>query len=352
MPCAFLIGEIYNNNFYCQYTGYHPDYTRFSVGSLLTARVFEELAAAGVQRVDLGEGGQEHNRRIGCQMVKEGTVHVYSPTLRGVWLSLFFGTTQIVRTGGRRVRSTFRLNGLGRVWRQYLLSRRKFPSSVFLRTQRTKIDLNGGRNHVRHCCIYLERPYREISGKHRPVLGSGVSSEQSSAPRSLGICIRGFLSNVSAATSPVAGFSPEVLRRQLGASTHICPKARIWAPWNLVCSDKVAIADEAIVYNPARIELGSHAIVSQQAYLCSATHDYEDPGFPLVAFPISVGPYAWVCARATVQPGVSVGEGAVLALGSVATHDLEPWTVYGGVPARKIKVRRKVPLGKEEAIRE
>jgi hypothetical protein len=126
IPCAFLIGQIYNNNFYCQYAGYHPEYTQYSVGSLLTARAFEQLAAAGVQRVDLGEGGQEHNRRIGCQMVEEGTVHVYSPTLRGIFLNLFFGTTQIVRIGGRRVRSTFRLNGLGRIWRQYLLSRRKF----------------------------------------------------------------------------------------------------------------------------------------------------------------------------------------------------------------------------------
>src|ERR1700692_4373858 len=48
---------------------------------------------------------------------------------------------------------------------------------------------------------------------------------------------------------------------RLGADTHIYPKARIGAPWNLVCSDNVAIADEAIVYNPERIDLGSHAIV-------------------------------------------------------------------------------------------
>lgn len=139
VPCAFLIGQIYNNDFYCQYTGYHPDYTRYSVGSLLTARVFEQLSAAGVQRVDLGEGGQEHNRRIGCEMVKEGTVHVYSPTLRGACLNLFFGTTQIVRRGGRRVRSTLRLTGLGRVWRQYLLSRRKFhhPPSCFPSTRKS-----------------------------------------------------------------------------------------------------------------------------------------------------------------------------------------------------------------------
>jgi putative colanic acid biosynthesis acetyltransferase WcaF len=128
---------------------------------------------------------------------------------------------------------------------------------------------------------------------------------------------------------------------KLGPNVHICPKARIWAPWNLICADQVTIADEAIVYNPERIELGSHAIVSQQAYLCGATHDYEDPRFPLIAVPISIGSYAWICARATIQPGVSVGDGAVLALGSVATRDLQAWTVYGGVPARKIKPRRR-----------
>jgi putative colanic acid biosynthesis acetyltransferase WcaF len=126
---------------------------------------------------------------------------------------------------------------------------------------------------------------------------------------------------------------------RLGKNCHISGRARIWAPWNLTCGQLATIGDEAIVYNPAPITLGSHAIVSQQAYLCGATHDYEDPNFPLVAFPISIGPYAWICARATVQPGVSVGEGAVLALGAVATRDLESWTVYAGVPARRVKAR-------------
>jgi hypothetical protein len=122
-PCAFLVGQLYNNTFYCQYAGYHPRFTQFSVGSLLTARAFEDLAAAGVHRVDLGEGGQEHNRRLGCQMAEEGTVHVYSPTLRGLWLNVFFGTTQVVRRGGRRTRSALQLGQLGRLWRRYSLSR-------------------------------------------------------------------------------------------------------------------------------------------------------------------------------------------------------------------------------------
>ena len=122
-PCAFLVGQLYNNTFHCQYAGFHPSFAQFSVGSLLTARAFENLAAAGVHRVDLGEGGQEHNRRLGCQMAEEGTVHVYSPTLRGLWLNVFFGTTQVVRRGGRRTRSALQLGHLGRLWRRYSLSR-------------------------------------------------------------------------------------------------------------------------------------------------------------------------------------------------------------------------------------
>lgn len=128
---------------------------------------------------------------------------------------------------------------------------------------------------------------------------------------------------------------------RIGPNCHIYPAARIWAPWNLECGDASAIADEAIIYNPKPIRLGSHAIVSQEAYLCGATHDYQSPSFPLVAFPITLGAYSWVCARASVHPGVDIGEGAVLGLGGVATRNLDAWSVYAGIPARKIGERRR-----------
>jgi len=126
---------------------------------------------------------------------------------------------------------------------------------------------------------------------------------------------------------------------KMGSNCHIYAGANIWAPWNLICDEAAAVADGATIYNPKPIRLGSHSIVSQEAYLCGATHDYEDPAFPFVASEIVVGPYAWICARATVQPGVNVGEGAVLGLGAIATRNLEPWTVYAGVPARKVRSR-------------
>jgi len=130
---------------------------------------------------------------------------------------------------------------------------------------------------------------------------------------------------------------------RLGPHCHIYAGARIWAPWNLHCADVVAIADGAEIYNEALISIGSHATISQQAYLCSASHDAHDPAFPLIAAPISIGARAWICARATVMPGVTVGDGAVLALGAVATHNLDAWTVYGGLPARKLSERQGKP---------
>jgi putative colanic acid biosynthesis acetyltransferase WcaF len=132
---------------------------------------------------------------------------------------------------------------------------------------------------------------------------------------------------------------------KLGPNCHFYPRSRVWAPWNLECADGVTLGDEAEIYNPSLVTMGSHAIVSQQAYICGATHDYNDPAFPLISFPMSLGPYSWVCARASVSPGVNVGEGAVLGLGSVATRDLEPWTVYAGVPAQRVKQR----VGREQS---
>lgn len=128
---------------------------------------------------------------------------------------------------------------------------------------------------------------------------------------------------------------------KLGPNCHFYPRSKVWAPWNLICEDQVTAGDGAEIYNPAPAWLGSHTILSQEAYLCGATHDYDDPAFPLLAYEIYIGSYTWICARASVGPGVRVAEGAVLGLGSVASRNLEPWTVYAGSPAVKVKERRR-----------
>lgn len=122
-PRAFLVGQLYRGTFYCHHAGYDPTFALFSPGSLLTAWAFEDLAASGVQEVDLGEGRQEHNRRLGCRAQEEGTLHVYLPTSRGIRLNIFFALTQTVRTAGRKTITELRLNRLRRAWSEFLISR-------------------------------------------------------------------------------------------------------------------------------------------------------------------------------------------------------------------------------------
>lgn len=126
----------------------------------------------------------------------------------------------------------------------------------------------------------------------------------------------------------------------LGPDCHFYPASKVWAPWNLFCEDHVAAGDGVEIYNPSPIRLDSHVILSQGCYLCGATHDADDPAFPLLSYRMHLGRYAWICARASVAPGVNVGEGAVLGLASVAVRDLAPWTIYSGHPAQPIRERQ------------
>ena len=120
---------------------------------------------------------------------------------------------------------------------------------------------------------------------------------------------------------------------------RVSPDAVITFPWNLEMEDYATLGPQAICYSTAPVFIGRMATVSQYAYLCTATHDYEDKNFTLYAEPIRIEAEAWVCADAMVGPGVSVGEGAVLGAKSTAFRDLEPWTVYTGMPAKPLKAR-------------
>jgi len=139
-----------------------------------------------------------------------------------------------------------------------------------------------------------------------------------------------------------------VFGASIGPGCHFYPSGIVWAPWNLVSEDCCTLADRAEIYNPSPIYLESHCIVSQQAYICGATHDYNHPEFPMISYSMRLGAYSWICARACVSPGVRVGAGAVLGLGSVAADDLEPWTVYSGVPAVKVKMRTRPERARDE----
>lgn len=127
---------------------------------------------------------------------------------------------------------------------------------------------------------------------------------------------------------------------KIGTANHIYPSARIWAPWLLETEEVVTIGSGAEVYNPGTVYLGHHTIVSQNAYLCGATHDYNSFGFEYIKRPIRTEPYTWICAHAIVLPGVVCGTGSVLGAGAVTSRSMDAWTVYAGNPARAVAQRK------------
>ena len=126
---------------------------------------------------------------------------------------------------------------------------------------------------------------------------------------------------------------------RIGKKNSIYPNCIIWAPWFLQTEHVVTIGPGVEIYNPGGVRLGHHSILSQNAYLCGATHDYDCAEFTYIKKEIVISPYAWICAKAIVLPGVHCGDGAILGAGSVTSKDLDPWTIYAGNPAKAVKPR-------------
>jgi putative colanic acid biosynthesis acetyltransferase WcaF len=135
--------------------------------------------------------------------------------------------------------------------------------------------------------------------------------------------------------------------RMFGAQIEGLPfvhqRARVQIPWNLTLGDRSCLGDGANAYSLGTIELQAGAVVAQESYLCTGTHDFDEPTLPLITRGIVVERGAFIGARAMVLPGVTIGEHAIVGACAVVTRDVEPWTVQAGNPSKLVR-RRTPPL--------
>jgi putative colanic acid biosynthesis acetyltransferase WcaF len=126
---------------------------------------------------------------------------------------------------------------------------------------------------------------------------------------------------------------------RIGRGVVIKPRVNIHFPWKLSVGDYAWIGEEVCILNFEPVSIGAHCCVSQRAFLCTGNHDYRQPSMPYRNRPVVVEDGAWIGAQTFVAPGVTIGSEAVVAAGSVVTHDQPAGMVCAGNPSIPVKKR-------------
>jgi putative colanic acid biosynthesis acetyltransferase WcaF len=146
-----------------------------------------------------------------------------------------------------------------------------------------------------------------------------------------------------ASAFPFSGFKLGLLRlfgAKIGKGVVVKPFVYIKYPWNLKVGDHVWIGERVWIDNLALVQIGSNSCLSQEAYIFCGNHNYKKSGFDLMTNPVTLEDGVWIGAKAIVCPGVVCHSHAVLATGSVASRNLEAYSVYQGNPAVRVKERK------------
>lgn len=80
--------------------------------------------------------------------------------------------------------------------------------------------------------------------------------------------------------------------------------------------------------------------IAMEVSFCTSTHELgnqKQRAGKSIGLPIHIGSGTWIGTRAIILPGVTIGNGCIIAAGAVVNKDCEPNCIYGGVPARKLK---------------
>ena len=133
----------------------------------------------------------------------------------------------------------------------------------------------------------------------------------------------------------------KLMGMKIGENSVIFRRADILAPEKINIGNNSSVGWFTHLDGRGGLYIGDNTNISSYTKFITGTHDIDDKDFVTAQFkPIKIGNRVWVCTGALVLPGVTIGDGAVVAAGAVVTIDVAPYTVVGGVPAKVIRNRR------------
>lgn len=139
---------------------------------------------------------------------------------------------------------------------------------------------------------------------------------------------------------------PEQLRALLSElwGTEVAKTTGLFPPFNTDCGKNTHIGERVFINSGCKFQdqggiwIGSDCLIGHNVTLCTINHAFApERRADMVFKPIRIGDKVWIGANATILPGVSIGQGAIVAAGAVVNKDVEAKTIVAGVPAKPIK---------------
>ncbi len=136
----------------------------------------------------------------------------------------------------------------------------------------------------------------------------------------------------------IVALMSELTGRNIDSSFALFPPLNTDCGKNLHLGKRVFINSGCKLQDQGGITIGDDVLIGHNVVIATLNHsmDPEHRG-DIVPSPVHIGDKVWIGSNSTILPGVTVGEGAIIAAGAVVTKDVAPGTVVGGVPAKTIK---------------
>lgn len=126
---------------------------------------------------------------------------------------------------------------------------------------------------------------------------------------------------------------------KLGRGVVIYGDVELWSMNRIYIGSRSVIGHSCFLDGRRGLTIGEDVNFSSGVWIWTLQHDLRSPTFDTVGGQTIVQDRAWLCSRCTLLPGVTIGEGAVVAAGAVVTKDVAPYTVVAGIPAKPVGER-------------
>lgn len=126
---------------------------------------------------------------------------------------------------------------------------------------------------------------------------------------------------------------------KIGKASYIHRSCRFFHVGKMSVGNDCTVNFGCYLDNRRGIYIGNNVGIAHNCKIYTLGHDLSDPEFKTIGDPVIIKDNVFIFSNSLIMPGLTIGEGAVVLAGSVVTKDVEPWSVVGGNPAKKIKYR-------------